>query len=91
MQGSLGIEIARLHQPDLILLDLHLPDLSGDEVLERLKTDETTSAIPVVIVSADANRDTLKRLEEAGASSFVTKPVNVQLFLETVDEMLAQD
>jgi PAS domain S-box-containing protein len=91
MQGSLGIEIARLHQPDLILLDLHLPDMSGDEVLERLKTDEATSAIPVVIVSADANRDTLKRLEEAGASSFVTKPVNVQLFLETVDEMLAQD
>jgi CheY-like chemotaxis protein len=91
MQGSLGIEIARLHQPDLILLDLHLPDMSGDEILERLKTDEATSAIPVVIVSADANRDTLKRLEDAGASSFVTKPVNVQLFLETVDEMLAQE
>ncbi len=91
MQGSLGIEIARLHQPDLILLDLHLPDMSGDEVLERLKSDGATSAIPVMVVSADANRDTLKRLEEAGASSFVTKPVNVQLFLETVDEMLAQD
>lgn len=90
MQGSLGIEIARLHQPDLILLDLHLPDMSGDEVLERLKTDEATSVIPIMIVSADANRDTLKRLKEAGASSFVTKPVNVQLFLETVDAMLAQ-
>ncbi len=90
MQGSLGIEIARLHQPDLILLDLHLPDMSGDEVLERLKTDEATSAIPILIVSADANRDTLKRLEEAGASSFITKPVNVQLFLETVDGILAQ-
>ena len=90
MQGSLGIEIARLHQPDLILLDLHLPDMSGDEVLQRLKSDEATSAIPIVIVSADANRDTLTRLEDAGASSFVTKPLNVQLFLETIDAMLAQ-
>ncbi len=90
MQGSLGIELARQHQPDLILLDLHLPDLSGEEVLRRLKADEATGGIPIVIVSADANKDTLDRLEQAGASSFVTKPLNVELFLEMVDEMLGQ-
>jgi protein-histidine pros-kinase len=90
MQGSLGIELARQHQPDLILLDLHLPDLSGEEVFRRLKADEATGAIPIVIVSADANKDTLGRLEQAGASSFVTKPLNVSLFLETIDEMLGQ-
>ena len=90
MQGSLGIELARQHQPDLILLDLHLPDLSGEEVFRRLKADQATGAIPIVIVSADANKDTLGRLEEAGASSFVTKPLNVGLFLETIDEMLGQ-
>jgi CheY-like chemotaxis protein len=58
----------------------------GDEA----KADEATGAIPIVIVSADANKDTLRRLGEAGASSFVTKPLNVGLFLETIDEMLGQ-
>jgi PAS domain S-box-containing protein len=90
MQGSLGIELARQHQPDLILLDLHLPDLSGDEVFRRLKADKATGAIPIVIVSADANKETLGRLERSGASSFITKPLNVEHFLEMVDEMLGQ-
>jgi CheY-like chemotaxis protein len=90
MQGSLGIELARRHRPDLILLDLHLPDMSGEEVLQRLKADEATSSIPIVIVSADASGETLGRLQEAGASSFVTKPLNVWHFLETIDGMLDQ-
>ena len=88
--GSLGIELARRHRPDLILLDLHLPDMSGEEVLQRLKADEATSSIPIVIVSADASGETLGRLQEAGASSFVTKPLNVGHFLETIDGMLDQ-
>jgi CheY-like chemotaxis protein len=90
MQGSLGIELARRHRSDLILLDLHLPDMSGEEVLQRLKADEATSSIPIVIVSADASGETLGRLQEAGASSFVTKPLNVGPFLETIDGMLDQ-
>jgi CheY-like chemotaxis protein len=90
MQGSIGMELARRHQPDLILLDLHLPDMSGEEVYQRLKTDDATSAIPIVIVSADASGETLGRLKEAGASSFITKPLNVGHFLETIDGMLGQ-
>ena len=90
MQGSLGIELARRHRPDLILLDLHLPDMSGEEVLQQLKAVEATSSIPIVIVSADASEETLVRLEEAGASSFITKPLNVGHFLETIDGMLGQ-
>ncbi len=90
MQGSLGIELARRHRPDLILLDLHLPDISGEEVLRRLKADEATSSIPVVILSADASGETAGRLQDAGASSFITKPLNVGHFLETIDGMLGQ-
>jgi DNA-binding response OmpR family regulator len=90
MQGSLGIELARRHRPDLILLDLHLPDISGEEVLKRLKADEATSSIQIVIVSADASGETIGRLQEAGASSFITKPLNVGHFLETIDGMLGQ-
>ena len=90
IQGSIGMELARRHQPDLILLDLHLPDMSGEEVFQRLKTDEATSAIPIVIVSADASGETLGRLQQAGASSFITKPLNVGHFLETIDGMLGQ-
>ncbi len=90
MQGSIGMELARRHQPDLILLDLHLPDMSGEEVFERLKADKATSAIPIVIVSADASAETLGRLQQAGASSFITKPLNVGHFLETIDGMLGQ-
>ncbi len=54
MQGQLGLELAREHAPDLILLDIHLPDLDGDEVLARLQADAATRGIPVVILSADA-------------------------------------
>jgi CheY-like chemotaxis protein len=88
MHGNLGLDLARRHQPDLILLDLHLPDISGEEVFKLLKEDPATSAIPVVIVSADASRETLKRLEGSGINHFLTKPVNVALFLDTIDAML---
>ena len=88
MHGNLGVDLARQHHPDLILLDLHLPDISGEEVFKLLQDDPTTSAIPVVIVSADASRETLKRLEDSGANRFLTKPVNVALFLDTIDAIL---
>ena len=62
MQGRFGLELAREHQPDLILLDLHLPDLGGDHVLQRLRDDPATASIPVVIVSADATEGQVRRL-----------------------------
>lgn len=88
MQGSLGIDLARQHQPDMILLDLHLPDMPGEEVLRRLAGDEQTKNIPVVVVTADAMEGTSKRLIASGANTFITKPLNVSLFLETVDQIL---
>jgi protein-histidine pros-kinase len=88
MQGSLGLELAREHHPDLLLLDLHLPDIPGEEVLRRLRADDRTKTIPVVVVSADASRGTTSRLLAAGAQTFLTKPLNVSLFLEALDEIL---
>lgn len=82
--GALGIETARREHPDLILLDLHLPDMSGDQVLAWLRTDLTTQAIPVVVVSADATPGQVERLLAAGATAYLTKPINVRELLTIV-------
>jgi len=88
MQGGLGLELAREHACDLILLDLHLPDLPGNEVLARLQADPATSEVPVLVLSADATPGQIERLHAQGASEYLTKPLDVQRFLEVVDEHL---
>lgn len=88
MQGSLGLQLARDHHPDLVLLDLHLPDMKGDEVLQRLLRDPMTASIPVVIASADATQRQVERLLRMGARAYLTKPIDVPRLLETVDELL---
>lgn len=85
MQGPLGIEMARQQQPDLILLDLHLPEMNGDEVLRRLRADETTREIPIIIISADATPRRIQQLLDSGARSYLTKPINVREFLKELD------
>ena len=79
-----GIELALMHQPDIVLLDLHLPDLSGEFVLHELLRDPRTSASKVIVITADANPDTERRLLAAGASRYLTKPVNVRLLFEAL-------
>jgi signal transduction histidine kinase len=90
MQGRLGLEFARQHQPVLILLDLHLPDIGGDEVLQQLRDDPVTASIPVVIVSADATAGQIQRLRSAGATAYLTKPFDVRELLRIVDDVLAE-
>ncbi len=89
MQGRFGIELARQHQPALILLDLHLPDISGEEILHRLREDPTTASIPVVMVTADATTGQVQRLLSAGAVAYLTKPLDVAQLLEVIDGILA--
>jgi protein-histidine pros-kinase len=84
MRGKLGLDLIREHRPDLVLLDLHLPDLSGAEVLEKLQADPATRDVPVVVVSADATLSQKKRLFAAGASDYLTKPLDVRRLLELV-------
>jgi signal transduction histidine kinase/ActR/RegA family two-component response regulator len=88
MLGQLGLELARDHKPDLILLDLHLPDLAGEDVLARLRVDKATRDIPVVVLTADAKRER-DPLLAAGASAYLTKPISVRRLLEMVDAFLA--
>jgi CheY-like chemotaxis protein len=90
LQGQLGVELAREHLPDLVLLDLHLPDIPGEEVLRRLRADPRTAAVPVVVISADATPNRIERLRAAGANAYLTKPLNVKLFLGTVERLLAE-
>jgi PAS domain S-box-containing protein len=90
MQGGLGLDLARQHLPDLILLDLHLPDLPGHKVLARLKQDELTRDIPVVIISADATARQIQRLMAAGARSYLTKPLDIADFFRVIDETMRE-
>jgi CheY-like chemotaxis protein len=85
MQGSIGLDLARQHQPDLILLDVHLPDMMGDAVLEQLGADPRTREIPVVILSADATSMQFERMRTLGVQDYLTKPINVAAFLAMID------
>lgn len=90
MQGRMGFDLAREYVPDLILLDLHLPDMQGDVVLRHLRADARTKDIPVAMVSADATSGQIERLKAAGAQAYLTKPIDVKQLLAFVDENLRQ-
>jgi signal transduction histidine kinase/CheY-like chemotaxis protein len=83
--GTTGLELARTHKPSVILLDLHLPGLSGEEVLERLRTDPLTADIPVIVLSADATPGTIRRLRARGISDYLTKPVDLAALGRAID------
>jgi len=80
--GKGGLELARAHPPTVILLDLHLPDIGGATVLQLLKATPATAAIPVAILSADAQPSQIKRLLAAGAERYLTKPLKISDLLD---------
>jgi len=86
--GALGLQSAREHRPDLLLLDLHLPDSDGAKLLMQLRHDPRTADIPVIMLTADAQARTRERLLAAGADAFVTKPIEVRALLAAVDQFL---
>ncbi len=88
MTGAEGLAAVRARLPHLILLDMHLPDLSGLELLRRLKADPATATIPVVVVSADATAQQVDTALDAGAVRYLTKPVSVNELLATIDDLL---
>jgi PAS domain S-box-containing protein len=83
-RGRAGIEMAKDQRPDLVLLDLHLPDMQGEDVLRQLRSDERTASIPVVVISADATPGAIRRLLAAGADAYLTKPIDLDDFLVTI-------
>ncbi|MGH7935976.1 MAG: response regulator, partial [Chthoniobacterales bacterium] len=86
MRGLGGVEMAREHLPDVILLDLYLPDISGEEVLAKLRQGKETAEIPVLVITADsANAD---RLLAAGAKSYLTKPLDMPKLFQAIEQAL---
>jgi CheY-like chemotaxis protein len=84
-EGSLGIALATTNIPRLILLDLHLPDMSGREVFNELREITVLNKIPVIIISSDAYSSQRESLLEAGAFRYITKPFEVPNFIEVVN------
>ncbi len=88
--GMQAVKLAKDYLPDLILLDLDLPDIPGSKVLENLHENDQTKAIPVVIISADAMSDTIEHHMNAGAMDYLTKPIDINMFLQVVDEWIGE-
>ena len=86
--GNLGIELARAPQPDVILMDINLPGMSGIEALQILRDDPATAHIPVIALSANAMPRDIERGLEAGFFRYLTKPIKVDEFMETLDVAL---
>ena len=85
--GDEGLRLAQRGQPHLVLLDLHLPDRPGWEVLARLRSGQRTRRIPVVALSADATPNTMERLIKAGARAYLTKPLNIDAFYQLLSSL----
>ena len=84
IQGRLGLQLAAQEHPDLILLDLDLPDMAGEAVLGFLRTDPVTAQIPVVVCSADTSPGQSEKLLALGAAAYLTKPIDLTIVLELI-------
>ncbi len=82
--GIEALELARTHKPDLILMDIQLPEVSGLEVTKWIKEDEDLRAIPVIAVTAFAMKGDEERIRQGGCEAYISKPISVAKFLETV-------
>ncbi len=82
------LELARVHRPDLILMDIHLPEISGLEVTRRLKADPDLKSIPVIAVTAFAMKGDEQKIREGGCEDYISKPISVVPFIETVKRYL---
>ncbi len=82
--GLDAIDLARTHMPDVILMDIQLPEVSGLEVTKWLKDDDRVKHIPVIAITAFAMKGDEERIREGGCEAYLSKPISVQKFLETV-------
>ncbi|MDJ0614992.1 MAG: response regulator [Rhizobiaceae bacterium] len=86
--GMEALDLARNHKPDLILMDIQLPEVSGLEVTKWIKEDETISHIPVIAVTAFAMKGDEERIRQGGCEAYISKPISVASFLQTVQSHL---
>ncbi|HVI27379.1 response regulator [Hansschlegelia sp.] len=89
--GIEALDLARTHMPDLILMDIQLPEVSGLDVTRWIKEDERTRDIPVIAVTAFAMKGDEERIRGGGCEAYLSKPISVSKFLETVRHFLGED
>jgi len=87
--GVEALQMAREHRPDLILMDIQLPEVSGLEVTKWIKEDEELRSIPVIAVTAFAMKGDEEKIREGGCEAYIAKPISVMSFLSTVDQFLS--
>ncbi len=88
--GIAALKLARENRPDLILMDIQLPEVSGLEVTKWIKEDESIASIPVVAVTAFAMKGDEERIRQGGCEAYISKPISVSKFLETVKSFLGE-
>jgi CheY-like chemotaxis protein len=86
-----GLRLAIENQPDLILLDINLPGMSGFDVLKQLRLNERTAGIPAIAISANAMPEDVQRGIDAGFTHYLTKPISIQAFMSALDDVLGKD
>ena len=86
--GREALQLAREHHPDLVLMDIQLPEVSGLEVTKWIKEDENLRDIPVIAVTAFAMKGDEEKIRQGGCEAYIAKPISVQLFLDTVKRFL---
>ena len=84
-----GIEIATVETPDLILMDIHMPSMDGITAFKKLQTLKETKDIPVIALTADAMSEDINIALNIGFNDYITKPIDVHKFLNTIDKVLA--
>ncbi|HRI17933.1 MAG TPA: response regulator [Burkholderiaceae bacterium] len=88
--GGDGVRLALEQRPDLVLMDIQLPDIDGIEALRRIRAEPTLDAVPVLAVSASVMPDEQHKIVTSGFDAFITKPINLKQFLDTVQRFLAE-
>ncbi len=86
--GREALDLAREHHPDLILMDIQLPEVSGLEVTKWIKEDEDLKSIPVIAITAFAMKGDEEKIREGGCEAYIAKPISVANFLQTIEEVL---
>jgi len=90
VNGLDGVKLAHEHLPDLVLMDIQLPDINGIEAFERIRGHAATAKVPVVAFTASVTANDRSRIGDAGFDGFLGKPINLKEFLETVRRLLGE-
>lgn len=90
-EGKKAFDMVREHKPDLIIMDIQLPEISGLEITKQLKQDEELKSIPVIAVTAFAMKGDEQKIREGGCEDYISKPISVSRFIEVVKKHLDKD